>query len=109
MTGFARDGACRRGARDVGRHLLCAAVTREFLDFSRARENDLITPVPEYGFPGLQPGDHWCLCVDRWLEALQAGVAPPVILDATHEAVLQTVDLEILQRYACETAEGGTP
>lgn len=101
-TGFLRDGACNTGPRDVGRHLLCARVTREFLAFSRVQGNDLITPVPAYDFPGLKPGDRWCLCVDRWLEALEAGVAPPVVLAATHEAVLQTVDLEVLQRYASE-------
>ncbi len=101
LTGYRRDGSCNSGPRDFGRHLLCAQVTREFLEFSRAQGNDLITPMPEQGFPGLKPGDRWCLCVDRWLEALEAGVAPPVILAATHEAVLQNVDLEVLQRYAC--------
>lgn len=102
-TGFRRDGACSNGQHDPGRHLLCARVTREFLDFSRAQGNDLISAVPAYDFPGLKPGDHWCLCIDRWLEALEAGVAPPVILTATHEAVLKTVDLEVLQRHAGET------
>lgn len=99
MTGFLRDGSCSTGPRDFGRHLLCARVTREFLEFSRAQGNDLITPLPAHGFPGLKPGDRWCLCVDRWLEALEAGVAPPVILAATHEDVLLNVDLEVLQRY----------
>jgi len=101
-TGFRRDGACNTGPRDVGRHLLCARVTGEFLEFSRAQGNDLITPVPAHDFPGLKPGDRWCLCIDRWLEALEAGVAPPVILAATHEDVLQTVDLDVLQGYASE-------
>jgi uncharacterized protein (DUF2237 family) len=101
-TGFRRTGACSSGQQDVGRHLLCARVTREFLEFSRARGNDLISPVPAYQFPGLKPGDHWCLCIDRWLEALEEDVAPPVILAATHKAVLQTVDLEVLQRYAAQ-------
>ncbi len=101
-TGYRRDGACSRGQQDVGKHLLCARVTREFLDFSCAQGNDLITPLPAHDFPGLNPGDQWCLCIDRWLQALQAGVAPPVILKATHEAVLETVDLEILRRYDTE-------
>jgi len=99
MTGYLRDGSCSTGPRDFGRHLLCARVTREFLEFSHAQGNDLITPLPAHGFPGLKPGDRWCLCVDRWLEALEAGVAPPVILAATHEDVLLNVDLEVLQRY----------
>ncbi len=99
-TGFLRDGFCSTGQGDQGRHLLCARVTADFLSFSASRGNDLTTPVAAFGFPGLQPGDCWCLCVDRWLEALEAGVAPPVVLQATHESVLRNVDLEILQRYA---------
>lgn len=99
-TGFLRDGLCSTGQGDQGRHLLCARVTADFLSFSASRGNDLTTPVEAFGFPGLRPGDCWCLCVDRWLEALEAGVAPPVVLQATHEAVLRNVDLEILQRYA---------
>jgi len=102
-TGFLRDGSCSAGPGDHGRHLLCARVTAEFLSFSASRGNDLVTPIEAFGFPGLKPGDGWCLCVDRWLEALEAGVAPPVVLEATHEAVLKNVDLEILQRYAAES------
>jgi len=102
-TGFLRDGFCSTGQGDQGRHLLCARVTADFLSFSASRGNDLTTPVAAFGFPGLQPGDCWCLCVDRWLEALEAGVAPPVVLEATHESVLRNVDLEILQRYAAES------
>jgi uncharacterized protein (DUF2237 family) len=105
-TGYRRDGTCNTGPQDVGRHVLCARVTREFLEFSRSRGNDLVTPRPDFDFPGLKPGDHWCLCIDRWLQALEAGVAPPVILEATHEAALQNVDLEILQRYASDAGIG---
>ena len=103
LTGFTRSGSCETGPQDLGSHTVCARVTAEFLDYSRTRGNDLTTPVPELDFPGLKPGDRWCLCIDRWLEALEAGVAPPVILAATHENVLQTVDLEVLQRYDSET------
>jgi uncharacterized protein (DUF2237 family) len=100
MTGFYRDGKCRTGGGDVGLHLVCAQVTREFLDFSRARGNDLISPQPALGFPGLKPGDRWCLCVFRWKEALEAGVAPPVILAATHVSALEYVDLGDLKTHA---------
>jgi uncharacterized protein (DUF2237 family) len=99
-TGYRRDGSCSSGPDDLGRHLLCAQVTAAFLEFSRSRGNDLVTPVPPFDFPGLRPGDRWCLCVDRWLEALEAGVAPPVVLEATHEGVLRNVELEILKRHA---------
>lgn len=97
MTGFFRDGYCRTETRDVGRHTVCAIVTEEFLEFTRGRGNDLSTPAPQFGFPGLKAGDRWCLCVSRWKEAHDAGVAPPVILEATHEQALQTVTLEDLQ------------
>ncbi|MCA9018491.1 MAG: DUF2237 domain-containing protein [Planctomycetaceae bacterium] len=100
MTGFHRDGCCRSGRGDVGLHLLCARVTAEFLDFSRAHGNDLSTPHPEHRFPGLQPGDRWCLCVLRWKEALEAGCAPPVVLEATHASTLEFVDLAYLQAHA---------
>jgi uncharacterized protein (DUF2237 family) len=98
-TGFHRDGCCRGGADDPGRHLVCARVTAEFLSFSRRAGNDLSTPVPELGFAGLDPGDRWCLCVLRWKEALVAGVAPPVVLEATHAAALEHVTLEELQAH----------
>ncbi len=105
MTGFYRDGYCKTGANDVGRHTVCARVTDEFLEFSRSVGNDLSTPHPEWGFPGLKDGDKWCLCVLRWKEALEAGVAPPVILEATHEASLQVVRLEDLKQYAVDGDE----
>ena len=97
MTGFYRDGYCRTETRDVGRHTVCAIVTGEFLEFTRGRGNDLSTPAPQFGFPGLKAGDRWCLCVSRWKEAYDAGVAPPVILEATHEQALQTVTIEELR------------
>jgi uncharacterized protein (DUF2237 family) len=100
MTGFFRDGCCRSGAEDLGLHLVCAQVTDNFLEFSKRRGNDLITPVPEFHFPGLKAGDRWCLCVLRWREALDAGVAPPVVLEATHVSTLEFVDLEDLQAHA---------
>ena len=100
MTGFYRDGLCQTGVDDVGRHLVCAELTDEFLEFSRSVGNDLITPHPEFGFPGLKAGDKWCLCVLRWREALEAGVAPPIILDATHENSLQFVSIKDLRENA---------
>lgn len=100
MTGFYRDGCCRTGPEDRGLHLMCAVMTREFLAFSRSRGNDLVTPIPQFQFPGLKPGDRWCLCVLRWKEALEAGVAPPVVLDATHVSTLEFVTLEDLEAHA---------
>ena len=97
MTGFFRDGSCRTGEDDHGRHTLCARMTQDFLEFSQARGNDLSTPRPEYGFPGLKPGDCWCLCVLRWKEALDAGFAPPVRIEACHQSVLEHVTLSDLQ------------
>jgi uncharacterized protein (DUF2237 family) len=97
MTGFYRDGYCRTETRDVGRHTVCAIVTDEFLDFTRGRGNDLSTPAPQFRFPGLKAGDRWCLCVSRWKEAYDAGYAPPVVLEATHELALQTVTIEELR------------
>ncbi len=97
MTGFYRDGYCHTETRDVGRHTVCAVVTDEFLSFTRKRGNDLSTPAPQHGFPGLKAGDRWCLCVSRWKEAFDAGFAPPVVLEATHELALQTVRLEELR------------
>lgn len=98
-TGFYRDGCCNTGPEDRGRHVVCAVMTAEFLAFSSSRGNDLSTPRPEHGFPGLRPGDRWCLCASRWKEAYDAGVAPDVLLEATHEAALATVRLEDLLRH----------
>lgn len=105
MTGFYRDGYCRTGPGDVGLHTVCVQVTAEFLAFSKAQGNDLSTPVPQWDFPGLQPGDRWCLCVTRWTEALEAGMAPPVCLEATHSSVVEWVNIEVLQAHAV-TDEG---
>ncbi len=102
VTGWFRDGCCRSGADDTGLHLLCAQVTDEFLRFSKARGNDLSTPHPEWEFPGLQPGNRWCLCIDRWKEAREAGVAPNVVLEATHISVLEFATLEELKEHAVE-------
>ena len=99
VTGYLRDGHCRDVDADVGEHTLCAVVTAEFLTYSRDRGNDLITPRPEFDFPGLAPGDRWCLCVGRWVEAVEAGVAPPVVLEATDESVLRAVDAETLREH----------
>ena len=100
LTGFFRTGDCRTGPLDRGTHVVCAEMTEAFLRFTRSRGNDLSTPIPAYGFPGLTPGDRWCLCVLRWKEALDAGVAPPVMLDATHARTLSVVDLDTLREYA---------
>ena len=100
MTGFYRDGCCNTGAGDTGLHVVCAEVSEEFLKFSRLRGNDLATPNPMFQFPGLQPGDRWCLCVLRWREALEAGVAPRVVLQSTHISSLEFVDLADLQAHA---------
>ena len=102
LTGFYRDGSCQTGPQDLGTHVVCAQVTREFLEFSVARGNDLVTPVPQFHFPGLDPGDKWCLCALRWKEALDAGVAPPVVLAATHEKALEFVSLDDLKRHAVD-------
>ena len=99
MTGFFRDGCCHTGADDVGLHLVCAKVTRPFLEFSRRSGNDLSTPMPQFGFPGLKPGDRWCLCVTRWKDALEAGVAPPVVLEATHISTLEFATIEELEAH----------
>ncbi|MEH2084550.1 MAG: DUF2237 domain-containing protein [Nostoc sp.] len=100
MTGFYRDGSCRTGGQDFGSHVVCAQVTSEFLEFTKSRGNDLSTAVPDSNFPGLKPGDRWCLCASRWQEALEAGVAPPVILSATHARALEVVSLDELQKHA---------
>jgi uncharacterized protein (DUF2237 family) len=100
VTGFFRDGCCNTGPEDRGRHTVCARMTAEFLAFSRDRGNDLSTSRPEFGFPGLKPGDRWCLCAARWVEALEAGAAPKVVLASTHRSVLELVPLEVLQAHA---------
>ena len=100
MTGFFRNGCCETGPEDVGMHTVCAVMTAEFLAFSMAAGNDLSTPRPELAFAGLQPGDRWCLCAPRWKEALDAGVAPPIVLEATHEEVLAISPLGILKDHA---------
>ncbi|MCC5660201.1 DUF2237 domain-containing protein [Nostoc sp. XA010] len=100
MTGFYRDGFCRTGGQDFGSHVVCAEVTSEFLEFTKSHGNDLSTPVPDSNFPGLKPGDRWCLCASRWQEALDAGVAPPVILSATHARALEMVSLDELKKHA---------
>ncbi|MCP4192816.1 MAG: DUF2237 domain-containing protein [Planctomycetaceae bacterium] len=105
MTGFYRDGCCNTGPGDLGLHLVCAKMTDEFLQFSAAQGNDLITPNPMAAFPGLKAGDRWCLCVQRWKEALTAGVAPQVVLDATHISTLEFVNLSDLQLHAVDSAE----
>jgi uncharacterized protein len=100
LTGFFRDGCCRTGPDDVGVHTVCAVMTEAFLEFTVAAGNDLVTPQPQWGFPGLVVGDRWCLCAARWLEAAQAGQAPPVVLEATHEKSLRIVPRELLERHA---------
>jgi hypothetical protein len=102
MTGFFRNGCCDTGAEDVGSHTVCVVMTPEFLVFSRSRGNDLSTPMPDYGFPGLVPGDRWCLCAPRWQEALDADSAPRVVLRATHEGALDYCALADLKRYAID-------
>ena len=102
MTGFFRDGCCNTGPMDRGLHVVCAEVTEAFLTYSRERGNDLVTPRPEFGFPGLRPGDRWCLCATRWEEARQAGVAPRVVLRATHVATLDVLSLDDLKAHALD-------
>lgn len=104
LTGYFRDGCCHTREDDTGSHVICAKVTEEFLRFSAARGNDLVTPRPEWRFAGLKPGDRWCLCALRWREAYEAGVAPPVVLEACHERALQFVSLPVLQ--ACAWVKG---
>jgi uncharacterized protein (DUF2237 family) len=102
LTGFFRDGCCATGPEDAGRHVVCAEVSPAFLAFSQARGNDLTTPRPELGFPGFKPGDRWCLCASRWKEAFDAGMAPRVVLQSTHEAVLDVVDFADIKRCALD-------
>jgi uncharacterized protein (DUF2237 family) len=103
LTGFLRDGDCRIRSNDYGRHGVCAQVTDTFLEFTKSRGNDLSTPQPMSGFPGLKPGDRWCLCVDRWKEAEANGFAPPVILAATHAATTRHVPLDRLKQYSLKS------
>jgi uncharacterized protein len=105
ITGYHRDGYCQCGPEDGGQHIICVQVSDTFLQYSKSKGNDLTTPFPQYGFPGLKDGDRWCLCLSRWIQALEAGVAPPVILASTHENVLQQVPLETLQQYALDAPE----
>jgi uncharacterized protein (DUF2237 family) len=103
-TGFYRDGRCQTGPRDLGNHVVCAEMTESCLTFTKQKGNDLITPRPEMDFPGLEPGDRWCLCAARWQEAVEAGVAPPVVLAATNEAALEVLDLETLKAHALDAS-----
>ena len=105
MTGFYRDGHCTTGPQDVGSHTVCAIVTAEFLEHQQAVGNDLSTPMPEYGFPGLVPGDHWAVCAGRWLQSFEAGVAAPVLLRATNEAALDHVPLDALRECAADAPD----
>lgn len=102
MTGYYRDGSCHTGSDDLGSHVVCAIMTRAFLDYTKACGNDLCTPIPGYNFPGLNPGDKWCLCALRWKEAMKAGKAPKVNLAATHEKALQFISLEELKQYSVD-------
>jgi hypothetical protein len=102
LTGFFRDGCCNTGPEDVGLHVVCVEVNADFLAFSQSRGNDLLTPIPEYGFPGLKPGDRWCLCAARWEEARRVGMAPPVLLEATHVAALEICSLDHLKAHALD-------
>lgn len=104
LTGYFRDGCCNTDESDSGSHLVCVRVTAEFLEFSNSRGNDLITPQPRYRFAGLQPGDRWCLCAIRWREALEAGLAPPVIFEATHAKVLTFVTMKQLDKHRYQGA-----
>ena len=102
VTGFFRDGCCNTNAQDYGSHTVCVYLTQEFLEFSRSRGNDLMTPMPQFNFPGLNPGESWCLCATRWLEAHEANAAPRVYLRRTHQRALETVPMDILRSYALD-------
>ena len=102
MTGYYRDGYCRTGSQDYGSHVVCAKISSAFLEFTKSQGNDLSTPIPHYNFSGLKPGDRWCLCVSRWQEALEAGVAPKIILEATHIRALEIVSFSDLKQYQDE-------
>lgn len=103
MTGFYRNGKCDTCGDDAGQHTVCAQMSEDFLEFSAARGNDLVSPMPLYGFPGLKPGDFWCVCLGRWIEAHEAGVAPKLKLEATHASVLEYLDLELLRSFQVST------
>ena len=103
LTGFYRNGCCDTGGEDAGVHAVCVVLTAEFLEFSKGAGNDLSTPMPQYGFAGLNPGDQWCLCADRWVEAFEAGAAPQVVLASTHACVLDWATLDDLRRYAIDS------
>ena len=105
MTGFFRDGCCQSSDRDPGLHIVCAKMTQDFLAFSRSKGNDLSTPRPEFNFPGLKPGDQWCLCAARWVEAAKEDKAPPIYLEGTHEAVLKYIPLDILLEFAITASD----
>jgi uncharacterized protein (DUF2237 family) len=100
MTGYFRDGYCRTLAQDTGTHVVCAVITEEFLVYTKSKGNDLTTPIPQWQFPGLKPGDKWCLCISRWLEAEKAGVAPQIDLNATNIKALEFTSLELLESYS---------
>jgi uncharacterized protein (DUF2237 family) len=100
MTGFFRDGCCNTSEQDVGSHTVCVVLTDDFLEFSKSKGNDLSTPMPAYGFPGLKGGERWCLCARRWLEAYRAGKAPKVILRSTHQRALEVIEMDILRKFA---------
>lgn len=102
LTGYYRNGCCETGNDDLGTHTVCAVMTQEFLDFSKKMGNDLITPIPDFAFPGLKPGDRWCLCANRWMQAYQEGLAPKIYLEATHEKTLEFIALEELVKYAIQ-------
>lgn len=101
-TGYYRDGFCNTDTTDQGRHVVCSVMTEEFLEFTRSQGNDLSTPAPQFQFPGLKPGDKWCLCASRWKEALDAGVAPPILPEATHQKTLEFIELKDLQTHAVQ-------
>jgi len=105
MTGFYRDGSCHTGPRDYGVHTVCAVMTEEFLDYTSSCGNDLSTPNSQFHFPGLKPGDKWCLCAERWRESLAAGVAPPIILESTHKKTLEYVSLDVLKNHNYNPSE----
>ncbi len=102
LTGFFRDGCCNTGPQDMGNHTVCTQVTADFLAFSKAQGNDLSTPRPEFGFDGLKPGDRWCVCAGRWMDAFEAGVAPPVLMQSTHENALNAVPFAALKQHAMD-------
>ena len=109
MTGWYRDGFCRTDAADLGQHTVCCQVSESFLSYSKAQGNDLSTPMPEFDFPGLQPGDHWCVCAARWLQAYADGMAPPVILERCDQSALQVIPLELLKELALPGDDASIP